>query len=91
MSYKDKISKILAFSGWTKGHLADLVNVTNNTIGSWSHGYTEPKDEHAVLIDTIFEKLVKPFLCDLEKRSDAIEKTILETKIKDLPKDNLCV
>ena len=90
MKYNEKINKILAFSGWTKDHLADLIEVTNNTLGNWARGDSAPKDEHAALIDTIFDKLVAPFLCDLEKRSDAIEKTILQAKIRDLPNDNIC-
>ena len=90
MNYKEKIKKILVFSGWTKDHLADLVEVANGTLGSWAKGDTEPKNEHAVLIDTIFDKLVEPYLCELEKRSDAIEKTILQAKIKHLPDDNIC-
>lgn len=90
MKYEEKINKILAFSGWTKDHLADLIDVSNGTLGSWSHGNTEPKGEHAALIDTIFAKLVEPYLCELEKRSDAIEKTILQAKIKHLPDNDLC-
>ena len=90
MKYSEKINKILAFSGWTKDHLADLTDVANGTLSSWARGDTEPKGEHAELIDMIFSKLVEPFLCDLEKRSDRIEKTILQAKIRDLPNDNMC-
>lgn len=90
MKYNKKVKQILAFSGWTLDKLADLLDVSNSTMSSWSNDNSEPKGKHAEKLDAVFDKLVAPYICELEAKADEIEKEILQQKIKDLPNDNIC-
>jgi hypothetical protein len=84
MKYSVKINKILAFSGWTRDRLADLLQVSNFTMGRWLRG-GKPKVESAEIIDELYGLLVEPFVADLEVRADKIEKKLLQKRIARLP------
>jgi Helix-turn-helix. len=90
MKYSKKLNQILAFTGWTRDKLADLIDVANGTLGSWVNGKTSPKGGHAELVDDIYDKIVAPYICELEAKADAVEKEILKQKIQDLPSNNIC-
>ncbi len=77
----------MAFSGWTQGRLAGLLDVGNNILSSWSRGDSEPHDTNKEMIDDMHEKLVVPYLPELEKKADELEKKILQARIRELPKE----
>jgi transcriptional regulator with XRE-family HTH domain len=88
--YPAKLIQVLAFANWTQDHLADLLNVSNNTLNGWVNGRTEPRSAHAELIDEIWGEIVEPYVCELETRADEIEKRLLKERIKHLPDDDVC-
>jgi transcriptional regulator with XRE-family HTH domain len=88
--YTTKLVQVLAFTNWTQDHLADLLNVSNNTLNAWVNGRSEPHSAHAELVDKIWREIVEPYLCELETKADEVERAILRRKIRDLPKDNMC-
>jgi transcriptional regulator with XRE-family HTH domain len=90
MKYTTKLYKVLAFTGWTQDHLADLLGISTPTMNSWINGKSQPRQKHAELINDIYNHLVAPYICELEQKADKIEKRILKQKIKDLPNDNVC-
>jgi transcriptional regulator with XRE-family HTH domain len=90
MKYTTKLYKVLAFTGWTQDHLADLLDISTPTINSWVNGKSEPRQNHAAMIDEIYDHLVTPYVCELEQKADEIERKILRQKIRDLPNDNAC-
>jgi len=90
MKYSKKLVQVLAFTGWSQDHLADLLGVSNNTFNSWVNGNSLPHQRNAGLIDEIYDKIVAPYICELERKADEVEKEILRQKIVDLPKDNVC-
>ena len=90
MKYKEKVNKLLAFSGWSQDRLADLIGVSNVTMSKWIKGRREPKGKHAEMIDEIYAELVEPYICELEAKADKIAKGLLERQIRGLPDDNVC-
>ncbi|MDR1032625.1 MAG: hypothetical protein LBL84_01285 [Candidatus Nomurabacteria bacterium] len=59
-------------------------------MNSWVNGKSGPRQKHAELIDDIYNRLVAPYICELEWKADEVEKKTLQRKIKDLPNDNVC-
>jgi hypothetical protein len=53
-------------------------------------GTTTPHTTHAAKIDGIYDELVTPLLCEIEKVADQVEKRLLNERIKHLPDDNVC-
>jgi len=90
MKYNKKLEQILAFTGWSRDHFADLLDVSNNSFNSWINGHSEPRDKNKTTIDNIYDKIVVPYVCELEQKADEVEKEILKQKIKNLPDDNIC-
>jgi transcriptional regulator with XRE-family HTH domain len=90
MKYSTKLYKVLAFTGWTQDHLADLLNISTPTINAWVNGKSEPRHEHATMIDEVYDNLVVPYICELEQKADKIEKKLLSRQIKNLPNNNVC-
>jgi transcriptional regulator with XRE-family HTH domain len=88
--YSAKLVQVLAFTGWTQDHLADLLDVSNNTLNAWVNGHAEPRSAHAELVDEIWHEIVAPYLCELEVRADELERKILKRKIRELPENNTC-
>lgn len=86
-----KVTRILAFSGWTQDKLADLLDVSNVIVNKWVRGKAIPKGERAEKVNKLFDELVAPYVCELEKKADAVEKEILERKIEHLADNNICV
>jgi transcriptional regulator with XRE-family HTH domain len=91
LTYKQKLSRVLAFSGWSRDRLADLLEVSNNTFNAWIGGKSEPHAKHAERIDWIYNELVQPLIPTLELMADKVEKTLLEERIEHLPDDNTAV
>jgi len=90
MKYKEKVNKLLAFSGWSQDRMADLLSVSNRTMSRWVKGRRIPRDKHAETIDEMYAELVEPFVCELEAKADALAKRMLERQIQALPDDNVC-
>ncbi len=90
MSYKKKLDQVFAFSGWTADRLADLLQVSNQTVSAWANGHSEPKGEHAARLDEIYGELVAPYLCELEKKADELAARLLRRQIRGLGDDNVC-
>jgi transcriptional regulator with XRE-family HTH domain len=90
MKYTTKLYKVLAFTGWTQDHLADLLGISTPTMNSWVNDKSEPRKHHAEMVDEIYNHMVGPYICELEQKADEIEKKILRRKIRDLPEDNVC-
>lgn len=90
MRYNTKLYKVLAFTGWTQDHLADLMGISTPTVNSWINNKSEPHTKHMELINDIYNQIVAPYTCELEAKADEIEKRILKEKIEDLPDNNSC-
>ena len=90
MKYKEKVGKVLAFSGWTQDRMADLMGVGNMALNKWARGKREPRGRHAEVIDAIYAELVEPYVCELEAKADEVAKRMLEGQIRALPDDNVC-
>lgn len=90
MKYSKKLVQVLVYTNWSQDKLADLLDVSNNTLNSWVKGKSEPRQKHAELIDDIYCDIVVPYICELEELADKVEKSILRRKIKNLKNDNTC-
>jgi transcriptional regulator with XRE-family HTH domain len=90
VSPKQKLLRILGISGWSRDKLADLLQVSNNSLNSWVRGTATPHTTHCGKIDEIYNELVTPLFCEIETLADQVEKRLLKDRIKHLPDDNLC-
>jgi transcriptional regulator with XRE-family HTH domain len=90
VSSKQKLIRILGISGWSRDKLADLLEVSNNSLNAWVRGNSTPHTTHAGKIDEIYAALVTPLLCEIEALADKVEKRLLKERIKHLPDDNTC-
>jgi transcriptional regulator with XRE-family HTH domain len=88
--YKQKLTRILGISGWSRDKLSDLLEVSNNSFSAWIRGDSTPHTSHAGKIDEVYDALVVPLLCEIEIAADAVEKRLLEERIARLPEDNTC-
>jgi transcriptional regulator with XRE-family HTH domain len=90
MVTKQKINRIMGMTGWTREKLARLMGVSGRSIWAWSKGQAVRLPEHAERLDWLYGELVEPFVCEIEARADAVEKKLLQDKIKNLADDNIC-
>lgn len=90
MDTSKKLTKILAFTGWTQDKMSDLMDINYSTFRSWVKGDNEPREKQAKEIDRIYEEMVEPYVCELEKKADDLERRILRRKIRNLSDDNTC-
>jgi transcriptional regulator with XRE-family HTH domain len=90
LTYKRKLARILGISDWSRDKLADLLEISNNTLNAWLAGKSEPKLAHAGRVDKIYDELIVPLLCEIDDKADAVEKRLLSERIKRLPDDNIC-
>lgn len=90
MKCSKKLVQILVYTNWSQDKLADLLDVSNNTLNSWVKGKTVPRDSHSELIDEIYCEIVVPYICEIEEVTDKVEKRILKRKIKKVSDDNTC-
>lgn len=90
MKSNEKLYKVLVFAGWTQDKLADYMGVATTTVNSWANERSEPKGEHAELIDELYADLVAPYVCELEQKADRWAKRLLRQQIRELPEDNVC-
>jgi transcriptional regulator with XRE-family HTH domain len=90
LSYKQKLTRTLGISAWSRDKLADLLQVSNNTFNSWLGGKSAPKPHHATEIDKIYNELVTPLLCDIEQLADKTEERLLTERIRQSSDDNAC-
>ncbi len=72
MKPKLKISRILGVTGWTRDHLADLLGVSNLTVSAWVRGRTLPHSGHMGKIDAMYDGIVKPLECEIDRLSDEV-------------------
>jgi transcriptional regulator with XRE-family HTH domain len=89
-STKQKLTRILGISNWSRDKLADLLQVSNNSLNSWLSGTSQPHATHTANIDQIYAELVAPLLCEIETLADKVEKSLLKDRINHLPDDNVC-
>jgi transcriptional regulator with XRE-family HTH domain len=90
ISPKQKLNRILGISNWSRDKLADLLQVSNNSLNSWLRGDSQPHATHSAKISEIYKALVEPLLCEIETIADKVEKSLLAARIKNLPADNIC-
>ena len=90
MTSKQKLSRILGVTGWSRDHLADLLGVNNATLTRWTKGRGKMREVAQGKIDMIYDGAVKPLECEMDRLADEVEKKILKGQIKDLEKDD-CV
>jgi transcriptional regulator with XRE-family HTH domain len=90
ISYKQKLIRILGVSGWSRDKLADLLGVSNNSLGAWVRGGSAPHAGHAGRVDGVYEELVGSLICKIEARADKVEKRLLSERIEHLPDNNAC-
>ena len=76
MNYSKKLVQILAFTGWSQDKLADLLEVSNNTLSSWVNGKSQSREKVGV-IEEIYDEVVAPYICEIEQKADEMEKKIL--------------
>jgi transcriptional regulator with XRE-family HTH domain len=87
MNTKQKLIRLLGVTGWSQDKLADLLQVSNNTLSAWVKGKSEPHARHVAVIDKIFADL-SAILPEIDRVADQIEKDLLQTRIQHLPDDN---
>jgi transcriptional regulator with XRE-family HTH domain len=87
MNTKQKLTRLLGVTGWSQDKLADLLQVSNNTLSAWVKGKAEPHARHTALIDKIFADL-SVILPAIDRVADEVEKDLLQTRIHHLPDDN---
>jgi transcriptional regulator with XRE-family HTH domain len=90
MREKQKLKRILGVSGWTHDKLADLMGVNNSTFSSWVRGESKAREAHVEKINWIYGELVEPLVCEIERRSDLVEKRLLEERVRGVAEDNVC-
>ena len=90
MSPKHKLNRILGVTGWSQDKLADLMMVSNSALRCWLKGNDVRQAANTARINWLYEELVAPFLCDIEQKSDDVEKYLLKARIKSLSDDNTC-
>jgi hypothetical protein len=59
-------------------------------LDGWLGGKSEPKPTHAGKIDGVYDELVVPLACEIERVADKVEKRLLSERIRRLPDDNMC-
>ena len=90
MTNKQKLNRIIGVTDWSRDHLADLLDVSNATLGRWLKGRGKMQEKFEKQIDNMFEKIVKPLDCEIDRLSDQVEEEILKTRIKSLKDDDCC-
>ena len=88
MTYKQKVDRVMGVTGWSKGHLARLLGVSYFTVRHWTKTKARPRDAYIGKIDLIYDEIVKPLECEIDRLSDEVEKKILHEQIEDLKKDD---
>jgi len=83
-TYKTKILRILALTGWSHDHLADLLDVSDRAFRKWLRR-TQPQTASAALIDEIYDKIVLHYQPEITCTATALEGGILKRRIKSLP------
>ncbi|MCL2371525.1 hypothetical protein FWC63_02165 [Candidatus Saccharibacteria bacterium] len=89
-SSRQKLSHILAFTGWTQGKFASLLRVSGFTLRRWQRGGTIRQPHHAAEVAQLHAEIVEPFLCEIQLRADAAEKRLLKAKLKSIPDGGVC-
>jgi len=90
MTYNEKLSRVMGVAGWNRGQMARLLGANYFTIGRWMKRKFVPSDAYASKINLMYEGIVKPLECEIDRLSDIVEKKILKEQIEDLKKDD-CV
>ena len=88
MTYKEKFDRVMGVTGWNRGHMARLLGANYFTIARWMRRKFAPTDAYASKIDMMYDGIVKPLECEIDRLSDAVEKRILKEQIEDLKKDD---
>ena len=87
---KQKLNRIMGTTGWTRKKMARLVGASERSVWMWSKGRPIGQVVHTERLDWLYVEIIKPFICDIEKRADVAEKKILQREIKSLADDNVC-
>lgn len=88
MKPKQKLSRILGITGWSRDHVADLLEVSNMTLNRWLKGRSEPQPHLMERIDGMYNGIVAPLECEIDRLRDEVEKKILKSMIINLDEDN---
>ncbi|MCL1839476.1 hypothetical protein FWF89_00525 [Candidatus Saccharibacteria bacterium] len=88
MTYKEKFDRVMGVSGWNRGKIARLLGVNYFTVRRWTKTKAKPRSAYAEKIDLMYDGIVKPLECEIDRLSDIVEKRILKEQIKDLKKDD---
>ena len=88
MTYKEKFDRVMGVTGWNRGQMARLLGVNYFTVRRWATTKTKPRSAYAEKIDLMYEGIVQPLVCEIDRLSDAVEKKILKGQIEDLKKDD---
>ena len=90
MNHKQKLTRILGLTGWGQERLAYLMMINRGTMSRWLKGKPVRQEANITKIDWLYTELVEPFVCEIEERSDKVEKQLLKSRIKSLADDNVC-
>jgi transcriptional regulator with XRE-family HTH domain len=88
MDYVEKLNKIMEVSGWTKGRLSDLLDVSYPAFLKWLEGETEPTEEHAKLIDKLYLMVTDDWEEARREYFEGIEKRLLRRQVRKLDDNN---
>ena len=88
MTYKEKFDRVMGVTGWNRGEMARLLGANYFTVARWMKRKFKPTNAYASKIDLMYEGIVKPLECEIDRLSDEVEKKILKMHIEDLKKDD---
>ena len=88
MTYKEKFDRVMGVTGWNRGQMARLLGANYFTIVRWMRHRFDPTNAYASKIDLMYDGIVKPLECEIDRLSDEVEKKILKDKIEDLKADD---
>ena len=88
MTYKEKFDRVMGVTGWNRGQMARLLGVNYFTVRRWMKSRVKPRSAYAERIDMMYEGIVVPLLCEIDRLSDVVEKKILQEQIRGLKDDD---
>ena len=81
---KQQLSRLLGVTGWSRDHLADLLNISNFSFNRYLSGLRKPAPELAEKITYLYTAIIAPLECDILRLRNTAEKHLLTTRLQSL-------
>ena len=90
MNQKQKLTRILGLTNWSRDRLADMLDISNGTLKRWLKGKTIKHPRYIAHIDWLYSEIVEPLECEIESRAITAEQRLLKSRLDRLDNNRIC-